>query len=171
MSAFAVSSCSKRDVIATDMASHVPTLRFLSALSDTALMKIHLCGVAVVVGMMASGCGGARPDVELAGPTLTIDTTNPVFPVLAKALPANPKANTFRLTWSITPNPKRPTESLPHFLVYDRAAKTLALHRDQPRFEQYSGVTDAIIANVAAKKGNVTDLVKAGCKSQSMPEK
>ncbi len=123
------------------------------------------------MGIIAGGCGGARPDVEVAGPTLSIDTTNPVFPVLAKALGANPKANTFRMTWSITPDAKRPMESLPHFLVYDRAAKTLSLHRNQPRFEQYSGVTDAIITNVAARKGSVVDLVKAGCKSQSMPEK
>lgn len=119
---------------------------------------------------LLGGCA-AHPDVEIAGPTLTLDTTNPIFPVLSKALPAHPKASTFRLSWSITPDPKRPNESLPHFLVYDRAAKTLALHRDRPQFDQFSGVTDAIIARIAAKGGNATDLGNAGCKSQSPPEK
>ena len=130
------------------------------------LRWICAIGIAVVV---LGGCA-ARPDVEIAGPTLTLDTTNPVFPVLSKALPSNTKANTFRVTWSITPDPKRPLESLPHSLIYDRKAKTLALHRDQTRFEQYSGVTDAIIQKLAAKNGSAQELNRAGCTVQTLSE-
>ena len=126
--------------------------------------------ILIVLLATLSGCA-SHPDVQINGPTLTMDTTNAIFPVLAKALPAHPKDNSFRLTWSITPNPKKPLESLAHYLIYNRSTQTLEVHRDQPQFEQYSGVTDAIIKNLASRKGSVTDLVRAGCKSQTMPEK
>ncbi len=125
------------------------------------------------LGAVASiGIGGctARPDVEIAGPTLALDTTNPIFPVLSKQLPAHPVANTFRVSWSITPDPKRPLESLPHSLIYDRKAKTLAIHRDLAQFQQYSGVTDAILQSLAAQNSSADQLTLAGCKSQSLPE-
>lgn len=136
---------------------------------DTAVMKARwLC----VTGLALVGLGGcgARPDVEIVGPTLALDTTNPIFPVLSKALPAHSGANTFRVTWSITPDPKRPIESLPHSLVYDRKAKTLSIHRDQGNFQQFSGVTDVIISNLAAKQGSANELSSAGCNSQMVPE-
>lgn len=126
-----------------------------------------VCGVGIL--LLVGGCA-ARPDVEIAGPTLALDTTNPVFPVLSKALPSNPNANTFRVAWSITPDPKRPMESLPHSLIYDRKAKTLSLHRDQSNFQQFSGVTDAIIQKLASKNGSAQELSGAGCALQMLPE-
>ncbi|BCM90647.1 hypothetical protein IAD21_02504 [Abditibacteriota bacterium] len=125
-----------------------------------------------MIGAALVGLGGcaARPDVEIAGPTLALDTTNPIFPVLSKQLSSHKGATTFRVSWTITPDPKRPIESLPHSLVYDRKAKTLAIHRDQTNFQQFSGVTDAILQSLAAKNGSAGQLTDAGCIPQMLPE-
>jgi hypothetical protein len=133
-------------------------------------MNFRWSGAVLVALLALNGCA-AGPDVEISGPALRLDVTNSIMPLLTKELPSHPSANTFRVTWSITPDPKHPLESLPHELLYDRKTKTLSVHRDRPQFERYLGVTDAMLQSIASKNGVPADLMNAGCSRQSLPEK
>lgn len=112
--------------------------------------------------LLLSGCASPY-DVNIEAPDQSLDTTNAIVPVLAAALPKNLTANTFNLVWKIVPDKTKPREAILHWILYDRSAKTLAFHRDAPRYETYSGVTDAIIQGVAARGDILHGLVKAGC--------
>lgn len=116
------------------------------------------------------GCHVSPYDVELSAPDQKIDVLNPALPPLAAALPKNPGANTFRLTYSIVPDATKKLEAIPHFLIYDRKAKTLEIHRDRATFETFSGVSDAILTRVAAQNGGMKELMSS-CKMSSQPEK
>lgn len=124
------------------------------------------CVGAVGIALLLSGCA-AGPDVDVNGPTLALDVTRPIFPTLKRALKAHPRANTFRVSWVITPNPTKPLESLPHFMTYNRKTKTLIIHRDTPHYEMFVGVTDAAIEHLA---GDPIEFVRHGCKQRWVPE-
>lgn len=109
-----------------------------------------------------AGCA-PRADVELAAPDLALDTINPALVSLESHLAEHPRAQTIRLSWRIVPNPNRPLEALPRWFVYNRAQKTLSFHHGAPFYDVYSGVTDAILTRIAAKKGGVRMLLKNGC--------
>ncbi|RYX82585.1 hypothetical protein EON83_18615 [bacterium] len=132
-------------------------------------MNCHwTCGIGVVL-MGVAGCASC-PDVEINGPTLTLDTTNPILPVLSEQLGSHSNANTFRVSWAITPDPNRPLESLPHTLLYNRKDKLLSIHLDRSHFLRFTGVTDEAIQRIASKKASAEDLARVGCVPQILPE-
>ena len=119
--------------------------------------------------LILSGCASSY-DVNLEAPAVALDTTHPVVPTLAAALPKNPKANTFNVVWKVVPDKTKPNEAILHWMIYNRSAKTLAFHSDRPLFQNYSGVTDAILQKVTAQKGNLQSLTAAGCTQMLVAE-
>lgn len=120
--------------------------------------------------MALAGCATSGADVELSAPDVALDTINPAIMVLEQNLAKHPAAPMLRLSWRVVPNSKRPREFLPRSFVYNRARKTLSFHHEAPFVEVYSGVNDAILAKVAAKKGGVRMLLKNGCSRSFVSE-
>lgn len=128
-------------------------------------MRKPILRLALTGALFLSLCGcSASTDVTIAAPDLTLDTTNAVMKQLAAALPQHPEANSFSVNWNIVPNPTRPSESIPHLILYDRKKKTLEFYRDTPRYDQYSGVTDALLKTLATQNESLPSLVSLGCK-------
>ena len=127
--------------------------------------------VAAIFAMaaLASGCG-SRADVEVNAPDVALDTLNPMLPPLAASLSKNPAANSFRVSCRVVPDANKPREFYSKSLLYNRRAQTLQYHHDSAFYEIFSGVTDAKLNKIAAKKGGVRLLLVAGCKRSFVPE-
>ena len=69
------------------------------------------------------------------------------------------------------PDKTKSNEAILRWIVYDRGAKTLAFHRDAPQYERYSGVSDAIIQKVAARRESLQGLAATGCTHTLVAEK
>jgi hypothetical protein len=91
-----------------------------------------------------------------------MDKINLAIPPLAAAVRAHPQANTFRVRYSIVPDPALPHEKLPLEITYDRKAKILRWSREH-YYEQYDNVSETTLQKVAAKKGGVRMLLGYGC--------
>lgn len=130
------------------------------------------------LGFLLLGVGGfgywkwnaSRFDVVFDAPPVALDTLNNGLPLLAGQLKAHHEANTFCVRYSVVPDPKTPSLSLPRRLEYDRARGRMDWHRDTLWIDRYDGATDAIIESVASQQGGIRKLIRAGCKRSLPPE-
>ena len=111
-----------------------------------------------------------RFDVVFEAPPVALDTLNNGLPLLAKQLKAYPEVNTFCVRYSVVPDPKTPSLSLPRRLEYNRAQRRMDWHRDTPWIDRYDGATDAIIESIASQQGGIRKLMRAGCIRSLPPE-
>ena len=125
------------------------------------------------VSLFLVGCAPRNDPnhVNIAAPDLALDISNPVIATLAAALPKHPQAKTFNVTWKIVPDKTKPREAIGQWMIYNRAQKTLEFHRDRPQYQQFSGVSDAILKSLAARGGSVLELTNWNCQQVSLPEK
>ena len=91
-----------------------------------------------------------------------VDKINFAIPMLDDLVRSNPAANSYCVRYRIVPDPSLPREYLPRTIEFNRAARTLRWQREV-WFEHYDNVTDAILHDVAGRKGGVRMLIKRGC--------